>query len=65
MPRVPVIGSGDATGPGRSASAPIFDELAARWAAAGRAVPGRDDPEWTRLVRQAPWPDRLSGGAVG
>ncbi|WP_371666496.1 hypothetical protein OG985_47505 [Streptomyces sp. NBC_00289] len=37
---------------------PIFTELAARWAGAGRAVPGRADEEWTTLTRRSPWPVR-------
>lgn len=33
---------------------PIFTELAARWEADGRAVPGLADEEWTILARRYP-----------
>ncbi|MEU3355207.1 hypothetical protein [Streptomyces sp. NPDC037389] len=35
---------------------PIFESLAASWAAAGRAVPGRLDPQWEDLAQTDGWP---------
>ncbi|MFF3350968.1 hypothetical protein [Streptomyces sp. NPDC002779] len=35
---------------------PIFDELAARWTAAGPMVPGNENWEGERLARCPPWP---------
>ncbi|MFI6967285.1 hypothetical protein [Streptomyces sp. NPDC050255] len=35
---------------------PIFTEIAGQWEHDGRAVPGREDEEWTSLARRSPWP---------
>lgn len=37
-------------------TSPIYEQLAREWAAAGRTLPGRLDPEWTRLSRYPPQP---------
>ncbi|MBF9073705.1 hypothetical protein [Streptacidiphilus fuscans] len=34
----------------RSSDTPLFNAIAASWAAVGRMVPGSPDPEWDRLV---------------
>ncbi|MFF9623716.1 hypothetical protein [Streptomyces griseosporeus] len=34
---------------------PIFEDLARSWEAFGRTVPGREDPQWDRLLRSSPW----------
>ncbi|GAA4773377.1 MULTISPECIES: hypothetical protein [Streptomyces] len=39
------------------AGTPIYDRLAAEWAAAGRTLPGRPDAEWRRLTVFPPVPD--------
>ncbi|MFI9311148.1 hypothetical protein [Streptomyces triculaminicus] len=58
LPWMPVIISAGAPTLKRPVGAPIFEQLVADWTAAGRAVPGRNDPEWSRLAGQSPWPDR-------
>ncbi|WP_405981695.1 hypothetical protein [Streptomyces sp. NBC_00158] len=35
---------------------PIYGDLLARWAAAGRTLPGRRDPEWSRITSSPIWP---------
>ncbi|MFJ6758113.1 MULTISPECIES: hypothetical protein [unclassified Streptomyces] len=40
---------------------PIYRELLARWADAGRTLPGRRDPEWSRLTSSPVWPTTSSG----
>ncbi|MFI2379946.1 hypothetical protein ACH5AO_33580 [Streptomyces sp. NPDC018964] len=47
--------------PPRLPDPPIYRDLMRTWVDRGRTVPGRQDPEWTRLV--APWrgPGRISG----
>ncbi|MFI9235697.1 hypothetical protein [Streptomyces sp. NPDC053079] len=54
---VPTARAGDRAGQ-HGKEAPIFDALAASWAAAGRLVPGQQDHEWTRLTSASPWPGR-------
>ncbi|WP_327378850.1 hypothetical protein OG393_33595 (plasmid) [Streptomyces sp. NBC_01216] len=56
-PHVGVQRTGSETVP-RPEPEPMFAELAARWASAGRTVPGRPDEEWTLLARRSPWPLR-------
>ncbi|MCB5165255.1 hypothetical protein LG634_10490 [Streptomyces bambusae] len=41
------------------ADPPIYRALLARWSSDGRTLPGRRDPEWTRLTTSPVWP---SGG---
>ncbi|MEU9088219.1 hypothetical protein [Streptomyces sp. NPDC048357] len=40
---------------------PIYRDLLARWADAGRTLPGRRDPEWSRLTSSPVWPTTSSG----
>nr|WP_046780294.1 hypothetical protein [Streptomyces yangpuensis] len=40
---------------------PIYRDLLARWADAGRTLPGRRDPEWSRLTSSPVWPSISSG----
>lgn len=40
--------------PAPSADPPIYRDLVRTWADRGRMLPGRHDPEWTRLA--APFP---------
>ncbi|WKD35714.1 hypothetical protein KO717_29770 [Streptomyces xanthophaeus] len=40
---------------------PIYQDLLARWADAGRTLPGRRDPEWSRLTSSPVWPTTSSG----
>ncbi|WP_314253717.1 hypothetical protein [Streptomyces sp. DSM 40907] len=40
---------------------PIYLDLLARWADAGRTLPGRRDPEWSRLTSSPVWPTTSSG----
>ncbi len=40
---------------------PIYRDLLARWADAGRTLPGRRDPEWSRLTSSPVWPSTSSG----
>ncbi|MGW3393283.1 hypothetical protein [Streptomyces hydrogenans] len=35
---------------------PVYSALAAQWEQAGRAVPGRPDREWERLMATPVWP---------
>lgn len=35
---------------------PIYVDLLARWAADGRTLPGRRDPEWSRIASSPIWP---------
>ncbi|MFD9575427.1 hypothetical protein ACFWBI_37110 [Streptomyces sp. NPDC059982] len=35
---------------------PIYGALLARWAADGRTLRGRRDPEWSRIVSSPVWP---------
>ncbi|MFE1246598.1 hypothetical protein [Streptomyces sp. NPDC058741] len=39
--------------PPRLQDPPIYRDLMRTWAEGGRTLPGRHDPEWTRLA--APW----------
>jgi hypothetical protein len=45
-------------GPGqpRQPDPPIYGDLLARWAADGRTLPGRRDPEWSRIASSPIWP---------
>ncbi|MGZ9929762.1 hypothetical protein ACXNSR_07680 [Streptomyces sp. NC-S4] len=43
------------------ADPPIYQDLLARWADAGRTLPGRRDPEWSRLTSSPVWPTTSSG----
>ncbi|MBK3643699.1 hypothetical protein [Streptomyces sp. MBT33] len=52
----PAIQSGDVVAP--PANEPIYAALAARWATAGRVVPGQADQEWNMLMSRRPWPTR-------
>ncbi|MFI8102854.1 hypothetical protein ACIQUQ_22150 [Streptomyces sp. NPDC101118] len=38
------------------ADPPIYRALLARWATDGRTLPGRRDPEWSRLTSSPVWP---------
>ncbi|MFJ6485621.1 MULTISPECIES: hypothetical protein [unclassified Streptomyces] len=40
---------------------PIYLDLLTRWADAGRTLPGRRDPEWSRLTSSPVWPTTSSG----
>ncbi|MEV6679986.1 hypothetical protein AB0N09_24440 [Streptomyces erythrochromogenes] len=40
---------------------PIYRDLLARWADAGRTLPDRRDPEWSRLTSSPVWPSTGSG----
>ncbi|MFB7257468.1 hypothetical protein [Streptomyces nojiriensis] len=40
---------------------PIYRDLLARWADAGRTLPGLRDPEWSRLTSSPVWPTTSSG----
>ncbi|MDJ0340435.1 hypothetical protein QMK19_00060 [Streptomyces sp. H10-C2] len=55
---VPVVGGTTGGTVRLPVDEPIFAELAGRWAAAGRLVPGQDDREWTALASRCPWPVR-------
>ncbi|MEV7729502.1 hypothetical protein ACIRP0_08165 [Streptomyces sp. NPDC101733] len=51
------------TGPGSEESVqqrhpdpPIYGALLAHWAAEGRTLPGRRDPEWSRIASSPIWP---------
>ncbi|MFH7594709.1 hypothetical protein WDV06_06310 [Streptomyces racemochromogenes] len=35
---------------------PIYAALLARWAADGRTLPGRRDPDWSRIASDPIWP---------
>ncbi|MFD9793427.1 hypothetical protein ACFWXK_21045 [Streptomyces sp. NPDC059070] len=48
--------SAPASAPGPVAGPPIYQELAAAWAAQGRTLPGRPDREWTAAVTRPCWP---------
>lgn len=42
---------------------PIYSALVARWTEDGRTVPGRRDPEWSRIAASPIWPNGpLFGG---
>ncbi|KIF07053.1 hypothetical protein PL81_04130 [Streptomyces sp. RSD-27] len=42
---------------------PIYSALLARWAADGRTLPGRRDPDWSRIASSPVWPSGpLFGG---
>ncbi|UQX00191.1 hypothetical protein [Streptomyces sp. RerS4] len=41
----------------RTPDPPIYGALLAHWAADGRTLPGRRDPEWTRVVSTPIWPN--------
>jgi hypothetical protein len=41
-------------GAARPGETPLFNAIAASWAALGRTVPGNPDPEWDRLVAAKP-----------
>lgn len=43
------------------ADPPIYQDLLARWADAGRTLPGRRDPEWSLLTSSPVWPTTSSG----
>nr|WP_242438985.1 hypothetical protein [Streptomyces sp. CB00455] len=40
----------------RQPDPPIYRALMARWAEDGRTVPGRRDPEWSRVSSSPVWP---------
>ncbi|MFB6808996.1 hypothetical protein [Streptomyces sp. NPDC056387] len=42
--------------PQRQPDPPIYQALLARWAADGRTLPGRRDPEWSRVAGSPIWP---------
>ncbi|MEV0413182.1 hypothetical protein AB0I68_20885 [Streptomyces sp. NPDC050448] len=42
--------------PQRQPDPPIYYALLARWAADGRTLPGRRDPEWSRIASSPVWP---------
>ncbi|MEU5417787.1 hypothetical protein [Streptomyces sp. NPDC020667] len=44
---------------------PIFESLAASWAAAGRTVPGQRDAQWEDLAQAPYWPRHVPAGIVG
>ncbi|MFT2018219.1 hypothetical protein ACMA1D_20620 [Streptomyces sp. 796.1] len=44
---------------------PIYAELAQRWGAAGRAVPGAYDEEWQALAGGPAWPREETGRRTG
>ncbi|MEW2418363.1 hypothetical protein AB0953_32390 [Streptomyces sp. NPDC046866] len=47
----------------RQPDPPIYRALLARWAAAGRTLPGHGDPEWSRVAASPIWPSGpLFGG---
>ncbi|MCF3183027.1 hypothetical protein IPZ70_24235 [Streptomyces polychromogenes] len=42
---------------------PIYAALLARWATEGRTLPGRRDPDWSRIASSPIWPSGpLYGG---
>lgn len=43
--------------PAPAAEPPIYQELAAAWAAQGRTVPGGPDREWRAVLARPCWPD--------
>ncbi|WSP97557.1 hypothetical protein OG444_07910 [Streptomyces sp. NBC_01232] len=47
--------------PQQAPDPPIYRDLLARWADAGRTLPGRRDPEWSRLTSSPVWPTSSSG----
>ncbi|QEV48388.1 hypothetical protein CP980_27840 [Streptomyces vinaceus] len=40
----------------RQPDPPIYHALLTRWAADGRTLPGRRDPEWSRVATSPIWP---------
>ncbi|MFJ5809536.1 hypothetical protein OG906_28105 [Streptomyces sp. NBC_01426] len=49
--------------PLRNPDTPVYNALLARWTAEGRTVPGRRDPEWSRIASSPIWPSGpLYGG---
>lgn len=42
------------------ADAPIYQTLIHQWGGAGRTLPGRRDPEWTRLTSSTVRPGQFS-----
>lgn len=40
----------------RPADPPIYRAMLARWADDGRTLPGRRDPEWSRIASSPVWP---------
>ncbi|WP_260610246.1 hypothetical protein [Streptomyces sp. WAC06614] len=40
----------------RQGDPPIYRDLVDRWTVEGRTVPGRRDPEWSRLMSSPVWP---------
>ncbi|MEU3776178.1 hypothetical protein AB0F11_23790 [Streptomyces sp. NPDC032472] len=47
----------------RQPDPPIYRALLARWAAAGRTLPGHGDPEWSQVATSPIWPSGpLFGG---
>ncbi|MCJ1681006.1 hypothetical protein MTF65_27380 [Streptomyces sp. APSN-46.1] len=40
----------------RQPDPPIYRALLARWATDGRTLPGRRDPEWSRVTTAPIWP---------
>ncbi|KAF3464293.1 hypothetical protein GL259_08230 [Streptomyces sp. Tu 3180] len=53
QPGVFVPPPAEAAPPPRVPDPPIYRDLMRSWADRGRTLPGRHDPEWTRLA--APW----------
>ncbi|MBT2447382.1 hypothetical protein J7F03_09900 [Streptomyces sp. ISL-43] len=46
-----------------TADPPIYSALLTRWAEDGRTVPGRRDPEWSKIASSPIWPSGpLFGG---
>ncbi|GAA2924052.1 hypothetical protein GCM10010446_05300 [Streptomyces enissocaesilis] len=45
------------------ADPPLYRALLRQWHSKGRTLPGRRDPEWSRLVTAPAWPEsgRISG----
>ncbi|MFD0428498.1 hypothetical protein ACFQ60_12120 [Streptomyces zhihengii] len=46
--------------PAVRADPPIYRDLLRLWASRGQTLPGRRDPEWSRLAAPAAWDGRLS-----
>ncbi|WP_406732726.1 hypothetical protein [Streptomyces sp. NBC_01794] len=42
------------------ADPPIYRELLRKWASKGQTLPGRRDPEWSRLAAPPVWDGRFS-----
>ncbi|MEU8775648.1 hypothetical protein [Streptomyces sp. NPDC048606] len=51
--------------PRRLPDPPIYGALLDRWAADGRTLPGRRDPEWVRVASSPIWPTGPLFGSTG